>query len=86
MGDLPKNNELILNEEIFNGWIVEKLAIHIGGLELDTFDPDDRLTPFKRLFEGNPQQWLGNFGPSGEEIDMQNPGGWKLWYRIELVG
>ena len=58
-------------------------AIQIGGVELDTFDPDDRLTTFKHVFKGDPADWFGHYAPTGEAVDQQDLDGWKLWLRIE---
>jgi hypothetical protein len=39
---------------VFDDWIESKLAVEVAGIELDTFDPDDQLAPFKRMFTGDP--------------------------------
>ena len=83
LSDLSGSNEVVLNAVLFDGWVESKLAIQIGGVELDTFDPDDRLIPFKRVFSGDPIEWHGHYAPTGEAVDLQDPGGWKLWLRIE---
>ena len=83
LSDLSGSNEVVLNAVLFDDWVESKLAIQIGGVELDTFDPDDRLIPFKRVFSGDPIEWHGHYAPTGEAVDLQDPGGWKLWFRIE---
>jgi hypothetical protein len=83
LSDLPPNNEVALDAVLFEDWVEEKLAIQIGGVELDTFDPDDRLAPFKEVFRGDPASWFGRYAPTGEAVDQQNMNGWKLWFRIE---
>ena len=86
LSDIKGSNEVVLNNEVFSGWIEKNLAIQIGGLELDTFDPDDTLNTHKREFFGDPKQWKGKYGPKGGEIDLHDMGGWKVWYRIEYEG
>ncbi len=82
----PGGNEVRLDATIFEGWAETTLGIEIGGVELDTFDPDDRLATYKRVFEGKPSDWLAHYAPTGNPIDPQHLSGWKLWYRIEYAG
>ena len=77
---------VVLNAVLFDDWAASKLAIQIGGVELDTFDPDDRLLPFRQLFSGDPEAWYGHYAPTGEAVDLQDLDGWRLWFRIEPAG
>jgi hypothetical protein len=86
LSDRPGSNEVVLDALLFEGWAESMLAIQIGGVELDTFDPDDRLPAFKQVFRGDPFGWLGRFAPTGDAVDLHDVGGWKLWYRIEPAG
>lgn len=86
LSDRPGSNEVVLHVLLFEGWAESTLALQIGGVELDTFDPDDRLTSFKQVFRGDPFTWLGRYGPTGDAVDVHDVGGWKLWYRIEPAG
>lgn len=86
LDDIAPGNELTLNAVLFDDWVEGKLALQIGGVELDTFDPDDRLAPYKRVFSDNPDDWYGRYVPTGQVVDLQDPGGWKLWLRIEPSG
>jgi hypothetical protein len=86
LSDLPGSNEATLDAVLFEDWAEGTLAIEVGGVELDTFDPDDRLVPFKRVFTGDPAQWHGHYAPTGEAIDPQDLRGWQLWFRIEAGG
>lgn len=86
LGDLPGGNRAELDAVLFDGWVEGELALEVGGVELDTFDPDDRLSTFKRVFTGDPSGWMGRYGPTGGRIDPQDPGGWQLWFRIEPGG
>jgi hypothetical protein len=71
---------------IFDDWVDNKLAVEIGGVELDTFDPDDDLASFKRVFTGDPAEWFGTYVPTGETVDVQDVGGSQIWLRIEPGG
>lgn len=51
------------------------MAIEIYGFELDTFDKDDQLCPYRRVFSGDAGEWLGSFGPGNEDIDLER--GWR---------
>ncbi|MBC7893293.1 MAG: hypothetical protein H7Y12_13840 [Sphingobacteriaceae bacterium] len=86
LSDRPGSNEVQLDATLFEDWADTALGIEIGGVELDTFDPDDTLASYKRVFQGKPADWLANYAPTGDPIDPQNMGGWKLWYRIEYAG
>jgi len=86
LSDRPGSNEVRLDATLFEDWAETALGIEIGGVELDTLDPDDRLAAYKRVFEGKPTDWLANYAPTGSPIDPQHLGGWKLWYRIEYAG
>jgi hypothetical protein len=83
LSDRPGSNEVRLDAVLFEDWLEGKLAIQIGGVELDTFDPDDRLTSFKHIFGGDPANWFGHYAPTGEAVDPQDMEGWKLWFRVE---
>jgi hypothetical protein len=76
----------VLDAQLFEGWAESTLAIQIGGVELDTFDPDDRLTAFKQVFRGDAAAWFGRYAPTGAAVDVQDLDGWKLWFRIEPAG
>ena len=86
LGDSPGDNEITAEAVIFDGWVETQLAVEVGGVELDTFDPDDRLATYKRVFTGDPSHWVGTYAPSGAAIDVQDVGGWQLWLRIEPGG
>ena len=83
LSDQPGSNEVRLDTVLFDDWVESRLTIRVGGVELDTFDPDDRLTPFTHVFRGNPSDWFGAYTPTGEAVDAQDVGGWKLWFRVE---
>jgi hypothetical protein len=83
ISDKPGKNTVELDLILFEGFVQQQMAIEIFGVELDTFDKDDQLCPYRRVFTGNAGDWLGSFGPGNEDIDLEDLGDWKLWYRIE---
>lgn len=83
LSDRPGSNEVRLDSVVFDGWVESTLALQVGGVELDTFDPDDRLSSFKHVFRDDPSGWFGSYAPNGEAVDPNDVGGWKLWYRVE---
>jgi len=76
----------VLNETLFEGYAEHNLFIQIGGVELDTFDPDDKLCTYKRKFGGNPGYWIGSYNPETSQPSVEDISGWKVWYRIEYAG
>jgi len=77
---------VLINRVIFDGFVEKKLFIQIGGVELDTFDADDRLGPYQRIFTGKPEEWIGTYASHEGEMPTEKVGGWKVWYRIEYSG
>ena len=51
LSDRPGSNEVTLNAVLFEDWVEKTLAVKIGGVELDTFDPDDRLAAVHRCVQ-----------------------------------
>lgn len=85
ISDKPGKNTVQLDFTLFEGFVEDQMAIEILGVELDTFDPDDQLCPYRRIFTGAAGEWLGSFGPGDEDIELEDLGDWKLWYRIEEI-
>jgi len=83
ISDRPGQNMLNLNQVIFEGYAADDLRIEAIGVERDTFDPDDMIGKYTRLFCGAPESWLGTYGPNGEVIDPEDMLAWRIWYRIE---
>jgi hypothetical protein len=86
LGEADGENEIELKSVIFDDYVENALSIQIGGLELDTFDPDDLLCTYKRLFQGKPEDWIGEYAAHDGEMNTENLGGWKVWYRVEYSG
>jgi hypothetical protein len=83
VSDRPGRNVLELNQVIFDGYAADDLRVEIVGTEEDTFDPDDTVGKYTRLFTGSPERWFGEYGPNGEPVDPEDMVAWKVWYRIE---
>lgn len=86
LGGKSGGNEVQLNEVIFDDFAENILLVQIGGLELDNFDPDDRLCTYKRVFKGKTEEWIGNYANHDGDMNIENTGSWKVWYRIEYSG
>jgi hypothetical protein len=86
LSDKAGQNEIVLNETLFEGYVEHNLFVQIGGVELDTFDPDDKLCTYKRAFTGKPRYWIGSYNPEIMNPSEEDVGGWKVWYRIEYAG
>jgi hypothetical protein len=86
LSDRRGSNEVKLDALLFEDWVEHTLAIQIGGVELDTFDPDDRLASFAQVFRGDPAAWFGSYAPTGQPVDVHDMNGWKVWLRIEPAG
>ncbi len=85
-GAAAGDNEIQLEQEIFEDFVEKALYIQIGGVELDTIDHDDQLCAYKRLFKGKPLEWIGEYAAHSGEMNIEDVGGWRLWYRIEYSG
>ena len=83
ISDKAGRNIVRLDMSVFEGFVEDHLAIDVTGVELDTFDPDDNLCRYRRVFSGAPATFLGSYGPGDEKIEAEDLGDWRLWYRIE---
>lgn len=83
ISDKAGRNVVRFDVPVFEGFVEDHLAIEVTGVELDTFDPDDNLCPYRRVFRGAPETFLGSYGPGDEQIEPEDLGDWRLWYRIE---
>jgi hypothetical protein len=86
LSDKAGQNEIVLNELLFEGYVEHNLFVQIGGVELDTFDPDDKLCVYKRRFGGKPGDWIASYDPESSRPSVEDVGGWKVWYKIEYAG
>ena len=83
ISDRPGENVLELERVVFDGYAGEELAIEISGTEHDTFDPDDSLGRYARVFDCRHGGLFGSFGPNDEALDPEDVGPWRVHYRIE---
>lgn len=72
-----------LEQEVFVGIVHDHLGLQVTLMERDTFDPDDLLGVYTRVFQCDPQGWLGHYAPGEMPLDPQSLGYWQLRYRIE---
>jgi hypothetical protein len=83
ISDRPGRNIVELDTVVFDDYAADDLRIELVGTEIDTFDPDDSLGKYTRVFRGGPEDWFGRYGPNGEIIEPEDMLAWRLWYRIE---
>jgi len=74
----PSRNVVELGATGFEGYVVGRLALEVTDVELDTFDPDDTVHPYRRVFAGPSATWLGSYGPGDEVIEPEDLGSGRL--------
>jgi hypothetical protein len=77
ISDDPSWNQRHLNEIVFEGEVDDHIEVEITGEELD-FLKTDKLTPYRRVFEGPPAGWVGYYRPGDEGSD--DPERMKDWW------
>jgi len=86
MSDEPGHNWLRLDLPIFEGEAADQLAVELLGEEVDELSANDHLNPYRRIFTGTPENWVGSYGPGDlEAIEPEDIGDWRVWYSIERV-
>lgn len=84
VSDKPGRNIVELNQEIFCGYAKDDLRVEIVATELDTFDPDDTIGKYSRVYCQDASEWYGRYSPDDETpIDPEDLISWRVWYRIE---
>lgn len=84
ISDHPAWNQLHLNEVVYEGDVDNHLEVEVMGEELDTFSPNDHLTPYRRVFEGPPATWTGLYRPGDEGAeDPERMQDW--WIFLEIL-
>lgn len=83
VSDKDGQNMITINQPLFHGFVSDNLSIEIAGIELDTFDPNDDLGKYTRLFDCSCEELFGSYGPDDGSIDPEDVGRWRVWYRIE---
>jgi hypothetical protein len=81
--DHPSWNQLVLNHVVFDGEVEDHLEIEITGEEIDLVE-NDQLTPYRRVFEGEPSSWIGHYRPGDEgSSDPERMKDWWVFLDIE---
>lgn len=80
VSDKPGRNTVHINLLLFEGFVENDIAMEITGIEMDTFDPDNKLRPCRRVFTGLLAEWLGSIGPGADPIEPEDLGDWRLRY------
>lgn len=83
ISDKPGRNTVHINLPLFEGCVQDHVAMANTGIEMGTFDPDDKFRPYRPVFTGLPAEWLGSIGPGADHIEPEDLGDWRLRYRIE---
>lgn len=87
ISDNPAWNRLHLNEVLFEGEVTDHLEVEILGEELDWLTPNDHLTPYRRVFEGDPATWMGLHHPGDEgSADPERMKDWYVYLEVEEAG
>jgi hypothetical protein len=80
----PAWNRLTLNELLFEGEVTDHLQVEILGEELDLLTPNDHLTPYRRVFEGDPESWIGLHHPGDQGApDPERMEDWWVYLEVE---
>jgi len=89
ISDKPGRNVRELDVCVFDGYLTDadRMTFSVQPVEQDWLDPDDKLTRFRRAFDGPPESWVGRYGPGDEApgADSESLPDWKVWYRIESL-
>jgi hypothetical protein len=89
ISDKPGQNVRNLNVCVVDGYLIDsdRMTISVQPVEQDWLDPDDKLTRFRRAFDGPPESWVGRYGPDDEVpgTDSESLPDWKVWYRVESL-
>lgn len=71
-----------VEEPIFEGDVEDHLAVRIAALPHDADGPEEAVDSYTREFEGDPQSWLGRYGPQ-DASGPEHLGFWQVYYHIE---
>ncbi|TVP46662.1 MAG: hypothetical protein EA350_06600 [Gemmatimonadales bacterium] len=84
ISDNPAWNRLVLDELLFEGEVADHMEVEILGEELDMLTPNDHLTPYRRIFEGDPESWIGLHQPGDEgSNDPERMKDWWVYLQVE---
>ena len=87
ISDHPRWNRLNnLDKVLFEGEVVDHLAIELRGEELDQFSANDQLEFYSRTFTGPIQDHVSVIQPGDEgSDDPESMSNWRVGYEIEAV-
>ena len=87
ISDHPRWNRLNnLDKVLFEGEVVDHLAIELRGEELDQLSGNDQLEFYTRTFTGPIQDHVRVIQPGDEgSDDPENMANWRIGYEIEAV-
>ena len=87
ISDHPRWNRLNnLDKVLFEGEVVDHLAIELRGEELDQFTDNDQLEFYSRTFTGPIGDHVALIQPGDEgSDDPENMVNWRIGYEIEAV-
>lgn len=80
---IRSGSRLRIDQVLFEGYVKDTLTVRVDAIERDTFDADDHLGAYTRVFDCDISRSIGAYGPSDERPDAENVGPWRIWYRIE---
>ena len=82
--DNPAWNQLKLDKTLFEGEVDDHLEIEIIGEELDLVGPNDQLERYHRVFQGDPDDWIGFYRPGDEgSADPERMSNWWVYLEVE---
>lgn len=91
ISDHPSMNRVVLDRVVFEGEVADDQAfvLEATGEELDVLSANDRLTPYRREFNGPVAGYLRTYSPwdegSDDIPDPEQLGDWRFAYTIESV-
>ena len=85
--DHPRFNKVDkIDKVLFEGDAGDTLVVELYGEEIDQLSPNDHLDPYRKLFEGPPDGWIGRQAPGDEgAVDAENMSNWRICYDIEVT-
>ena len=91
ISDHPSMRKVTMNKVFFEGAVDdgETFVVEAKGTEMDRISADDQLNDYRREFTGPVSDWIGEYSPwdegSGDTVDPEQLGDWRIAYSIEAV-
>ncbi len=85
ISDHPRWNTVKhINKVLFEGEAGKQLTVEMFGEELDQMSANDELDPYRRVFDGPVESWIGRYQPRDEgSTDPEVMTKWRIAYDIE---